>query len=130
MVVVPIYELMAPNINLPEPVPSLVRLLNEVLVPLIADVTVIPPEPFTPKVIPPVLVKPAVPNVNKLAPSLFILDAVAVVIIPDKVVAPLVLGTHITPLLPIPVPLIVMYSGILNPDPTIFNAAPSDTVVL
>ena len=56
------YELMAPNINLPEPMPSLVRLLNEVLVPLIADVTVIPPEPFTPKVIPPVLVKPAVPK--------------------------------------------------------------------
>lgn len=54
----------------------------------------------------------------------------AAVITPVNVVAPLVLGTHIDPLLLIPVPLIVMYSGIVKPAPTMYRAAPFATTVL
>ena len=95
--VVPAYVLAVVKINLPVPVPSLVRLLVVPLVPEIILVMFIPPVPFTPNVNPPVLVIPAVPIVSKLAPSLLILEAAFVVIYPDKVVVPLVLGIHIAP---------------------------------
>ena len=125
ILVAPVYKLVAFKINLPVPVPSLVI----APAPEIAEETVTLPAPLTPKLNPPVLVIPPVLIVNKLAPSLLILDAVAVVIKPVNVLAPLVLGIQIAPLELIPVPFNVKGSAIVNPSPTIFTAAPALTMV-
>ena len=81
---------------------------------------------------PPLLTIPPVVIVSNPDPSLFILEAatVLVVIAPVNVVAPLVLGIHIDPLPPIPVPSICIVSGIEKPVPSIFKAVPLATVVL
>ena len=67
-----------------------------------------------PKVIPPVLVKAAVPIVKILvSASLFILEAVAAVIAPDNVAAPDPLINLITPgVAAKPVPFIVIFSTV------------------
>ena len=85
--------------------------------------TVIPPTLALgiPKVIPPVLVMPPL-IVNVFVPeamSVFILDAVATVMVPDKVAAVEPLTNLIAPVVaPFkPVPLMVMASGMVNADP-------------
>ena len=109
------------------PVPSFVRLLVDVLVPFITFVIVTSPVP--PKINPPVLV--IIPLMVKvLVPeliSVFILEEVAVVMAPDKVVAPFVLGIHMAPL-PTPVPFKVNGS-VTASAPIILTAAPLFTIV-
>ena len=124
--VAPAYVFEPPNINIPVPDPSLVIPPT----PLIALVTEIFPVLDVPNVSPPVFVIAPVPIVKALvAASLFILDAVATVIAPDKVAAPEPLINLITPgVAAIPVPLIVIASPILIA-PLISNAAPVVIVV-
>ena len=95
----------------------------------ILDTTILP-EVDIPKLNPPVFVTPPVPIVNAfVAASLFILDAVATVINPDKVAAPDPLIILIAPgVAANPVPLIVIASAIVMA-PLISSAAPVSTVV-
>ena len=109
------------KINLPAP--SLIKLLA----PLITLLIVTSPTPpnVNPVVFatPPLMVNVPVPE----AISVLILEAAVVVITPDKVVAPLVLGIHMAPL-PTPVPLKENGSATVSV-PTMFTAAPELTVV-
>ena len=101
------------NNNLPAP--SLVRLLVDVLDPVI--IPVIEKSPIPPNVnpavfvMPPLMVKVFVPE----AMSVLILDAAATVIVPDKVAACAPLTNRMAPPVPdIPNPFIVIASGIVN----------------
>ena len=112
---------------LEDPVPSFVM----VPPPVNKPVTVTAPSPpIDNALVAPVAIAPvALLNVKVFASEFNLEPDVFTVIDPDKVLLPLVLGIHITPL-PTPVPLIVMYSGIEKLVPTIFKAAPSETTVL
>ena len=118
---------MAPlKINLPAP--SFVRLLVEALLPEI--IPVIEKSPIPPKVNPAVFViAPVIVNVFvPEAISVFILEAAATFIVPDKVAAAAPVINLIAPVLLIPVPLMVMASGI-EVAPLISIAALAPTVV-
>ena len=110
IVIGPVKELLFPvNVNiLPVPVPSLVIVPLPVNAPLILTS---PSPPIATELVP-VAIDVALLNVNKVA-SEFILDVEAMVIVPDKVLPALVLGTLITPVVFIPVPLIEKYSGMV-----------------
>ena len=131
MDVVPAYVFVLEEFIINLPSPSLFKLLVEVLLPVITPLINTFPAPpnVNPAVFetPPFMVKVPVPE----ATSVFILAVeVVVVITPDKVVVPVVLGgIHIAPL-PTPFPVIVNGSVIVNPVPTIFTAAPEPTVVV
>ena len=108
--------------NLPVPVPS----FSIPPAPLIALETVIPPLFVVPKlklalaVIPPAMVKVFVPDVI----SVFILEAEATVIVPDKVAAAAeLLMNLIAPVLLAPVPLIEIASGIVSVDAALISNA-------
>ena len=128
MDVVPAYVFVLEEFMINLPAPSLFKLLVDVLLPEITPVINTFPAP--PKVKPAVLETP--PLIVKVpfpeATSVFIRAVeVVVVITPDKVVDPLVLGIQIAPL-PTPDPVIVNGSVIVRA-PIIFKAAPSLTVV-
>ena len=125
IVVNPMYVFVPPKINIPAPEPSFVR----APLPLIALETVMPPVPFNPKLIPPVFVKAALFIVINPDPSLLILEAVCVVINPEKIVSPIALVIRIAPLELTPVPFKKKGSVMVNPFPTISTAAPELTVV-
>ena len=122
------------KINLPFPDPSFIIILLLASDPLMGPDTVIPPLLLIPNVNPAVLVIPFVLIVNVLVPvvaSVLILDAEATVIVPVNVAAFEVLTNLMAPSLLIPIPLMVIGSGILSAadTPLSCNAAPATTVV-
>ena len=128
MDVVPAYVFVLEEFMINLPAPSLFKLLVDVLIPEITPV--IDTFPAPPKVKPAVLeTPPLMVNVPVPEATSVLIRAVEVVVViaPDKVVDPLVLGIQIAPL-PTPSPVIVNGS-VIERAPTIFKAAPELTVV-